>query len=156
MPRRDVRRRDRGQRPTATEEPNPKPPSRRQSRHCSRARWSRLSHAAYGTPTLSTTAYGTPTLSTTNPDKSGCPRFRSRYRSHIRSRTSLRKSFLYIPTTSKQPDSRVFYHHQSDHHSAEATHLLRLAINSNNPKASKVVEGSGIAPATMAGSGSLS
>ena len=101
-------------------------------------------------------ACGTPTLSTTNPDKSGCPRFRSRYRSHIRSRTSLRKSFLYIPTTSKQPDSRVFYHHQSDHHSAEATHLLRLAINSNNPKASKVVEGSGIAPATMAVSGSLS
>jgi hypothetical protein len=32
----------------ATENPNPKPPSRRPSRHCSWARWSRLSHLAFG------------------------------------------------------------------------------------------------------------
>ena len=42
----DVRRRDRGQRPTATENPDPKQLCRRPSRHCSWARWSRLSPLA--------------------------------------------------------------------------------------------------------------
>ncbi len=44
--RRGVRRRDRGQRPTATEDPNTKPLRRRQSRHCSRGRWPRFPHLA--------------------------------------------------------------------------------------------------------------
>ena len=44
--RRGVRCRDRGQRPTATEDPNTKPPRRRPSRHCSRGRWPRFPHLA--------------------------------------------------------------------------------------------------------------
>ena len=44
--RRDVRRRDRGQRPTATKDPNTKQRRRRQSRHCSRVRWPRFPHLA--------------------------------------------------------------------------------------------------------------
>jgi hypothetical protein len=46
-----------GSAPPATENtriPHPKPPSRRPSRHCSWARWSRLSHLAFG-PHPSTT-----------------------------------------------------------------------------------------------------
>jgi hypothetical protein len=44
--RRGVRRRDWGQRPTATKDPNPEPLRRRQSRHCSRARRPRFPHLA--------------------------------------------------------------------------------------------------------------
>jgi uncharacterized protein (DUF2249 family) len=44
--RRGVRRRDRGQRPTATVDPDPKPLRRRQSRHCSRVRWPRFPQLA--------------------------------------------------------------------------------------------------------------
>ena len=44
--RRGVRRRDRGQRPTATKNPDTKQRRRRPSRRCSWARWSRLSHLA--------------------------------------------------------------------------------------------------------------
>jgi len=44
--RRGVRRRDRGQRPTATENPDPKPLRRRQSRRCSRVRWPRFPQLA--------------------------------------------------------------------------------------------------------------
>ena len=43
----DVRRRDRGQRPTATEDPNTKPLRRRQSRRCSRVRWPRFPQLAF-------------------------------------------------------------------------------------------------------------
>ncbi len=42
----DVRRRDRGQRPTATVDPNTKQRRRRQSRHCSRVRRPRFPHVA--------------------------------------------------------------------------------------------------------------
>ncbi len=45
---RNVRRRDRGQRPTATEDPDTKQRRRRQSRHCSRVRWPRSPHLALG------------------------------------------------------------------------------------------------------------
>ena len=44
--RRDVRRRDRGQRPTATVDPHTKQPRRRPSRRCSRVRWPRFPHLA--------------------------------------------------------------------------------------------------------------
>ena len=44
--RRGVRRRDRGQRPTAIVDPDPKPLRRRQSRHCSRVRRPRFPHLA--------------------------------------------------------------------------------------------------------------
>jgi hypothetical protein len=44
--RRGVRRRDRGQRPTATKDPNTKQRRRRQSRHCSRVRRPRFPHVA--------------------------------------------------------------------------------------------------------------
>ena len=44
--RRGVRRRDRGQRPTATKNPNTKQRRRRRSRHCSWGRWPRFSHLA--------------------------------------------------------------------------------------------------------------
>jgi hypothetical protein len=44
--RKGVRRRDRGQQPTATKDPNPKPLRRRRSRHCSRVRWPRFPHLA--------------------------------------------------------------------------------------------------------------
>ena len=46
--RRGVRRRDRGQRPTATKDPNTKPRRRRRSRHCSRVRWPWFPHLALG------------------------------------------------------------------------------------------------------------
>ena len=42
----DVRRRHRGQRPTATKDPNTRPPRRRQSRHCSRVRRPQFPHLA--------------------------------------------------------------------------------------------------------------
>jgi hypothetical protein len=42
----NVRRRHRGQRPTATENPDPKPLRRRQSRYCSRVRRPRFPHLA--------------------------------------------------------------------------------------------------------------
>ena len=42
----NVRRRNRGQRPTATEDPYTKPRHRRPSRHCSRGRWPRFPHLA--------------------------------------------------------------------------------------------------------------
>jgi hypothetical protein len=45
--RRGVRRRDRGQRPTATKDPNTKQRRRRPSRHCSRVRWPRFPHLAF-------------------------------------------------------------------------------------------------------------
>jgi hypothetical protein len=44
--RRDVRRGDRGQRPTATKDPNTKPLRRRRRRHCSRVRRPRFPHVA--------------------------------------------------------------------------------------------------------------
>ena len=46
--RRDVWRRDRGQRPTATKDPNTKQRRRRPSRHCSRVRRPRFPHLAFG------------------------------------------------------------------------------------------------------------
>jgi hypothetical protein len=47
--RRDVRRRNRSQRPTATEDPNTKQRHGRRRRHCSRVRWPRFPHFAFGT-----------------------------------------------------------------------------------------------------------
>ena len=44
----DVRRGDRGQRPTATKDPNTKQRRRRRRRHCSRVRWPRFPHVAFG------------------------------------------------------------------------------------------------------------
>jgi len=44
--RRGVRRGDRGQRPTATKDPNTKPLRRRRRRHCSRVRWPRFPQLA--------------------------------------------------------------------------------------------------------------
>jgi hypothetical protein len=44
--RRGVRRCDRGQRPTATKDPNTKPLRRRRRRHCSRVRWPRFPQLA--------------------------------------------------------------------------------------------------------------
>ena len=44
--RRNARRRHRGQRPTATVDPNTKQQPRRPSRHCSRVRWPRFPHVA--------------------------------------------------------------------------------------------------------------
>ena len=43
-----VRRRDRGQRPTATKDPNTKKRRRRRRRHCSRVRWPRFPQLAFG------------------------------------------------------------------------------------------------------------
>jgi hypothetical protein len=59
--RRGVRRRDRGQRSTATEEPNTKQRRRRQSRHCSRVRWPRFPHVA---PRPHPSKYGSESAST--------------------------------------------------------------------------------------------
>ena len=44
----DVRRRDRGQRPTATVDPDTKQRRKRPSRHCSRVRWPRFPQLAFG------------------------------------------------------------------------------------------------------------
>jgi hypothetical protein len=56
--RKGVRRRDRGQRPTATKDPNSKQPRRRPSRHCSRVRRPRFPHLALR-PHPSSTGYET-------------------------------------------------------------------------------------------------